>query len=65
MTREDKLKRLYHLLNTDEGRMLMDELERICDPPVLFEREATALAYATGARDMYMQLRQWQRAEHE
>jgi hypothetical protein len=59
--RSDITLEFYRLLNSPGGKLLMKELEQMCDPPTLFEENPYALAHAVGGRDVYKRLLEFQR----
>jgi hypothetical protein len=60
MSRVERLSAFRRVLNTPDGKLLMAELEELCDPEILFESDPYVMAAAVGARDIYKLLKIYQ-----
>ena len=63
MSRELKLKQMYHCLNTPEGKVLMDELRTTLDGGDLFDSDPLVMAQNVAGRDVFKYLEVIQRGD--
>lgn len=58
--RRHQLKGFHHLLNTDEGKKLMVELESCWAIPNPLDSNAQTMGYNVGLSEAYKQIKAWQ-----
>lgn len=63
MERRDQLKAFHHLLNTAEGVMLMDELEKAWHTVNPLDPIPQTMGFNIGLSEAFKQLEVWQRGE--
>lgn len=59
------MQRMKQLLNTQDGKVLLDELGDLYDPFSLMGNSPEATAYAVGQRDVYKFLREVQTGDYD
>jgi len=62
--RQKNLELFRQVLNTTDGEKLMEELNEIWNPDILFADSPQELAYKAGLRDAFMLLKSLQSGEY-
>jgi hypothetical protein len=63
MDRKYRLKQMHHCLNTPEGRILMEEMEKLLDGADLFHTDPLEMAKRCAERDVYKLLESLERGD--